>query len=301
MKKYLVVLTIVLLMLLSVGAVNAQSQIGVTIDGEEVIFTDAAPFIDENSRTLIPLRAAGEAMGLTVDWDPQQGATFTKEYSWDNAPLHKDLDDDGEIDAYLGLEKVVFKIGENKAIYEESWYDKDSLPDINFPIEGGIGEITMDTAAIIKDSRIYAPMRYLAEAFRYYVGWEANTVVLNYMTSCEKLGIEFDMIACWEDSQGWLFTVDEASEIQALNILNVTLHGNNLKPRELTEDEQLTVYESGEDFGKYLKGFVVENNLTNNTYYQYQVKFTVTMKDGSEKFGFANFYLYYRGDQGGYI
>lgn len=55
----------ILLCAFSAGAVN------VVIDGVNVGFNDSTgyPFIDENNRTLVPLRAAMEALGATVSWD----------------------------------------------------------------------------------------------------------------------------------------------------------------------------------------------------------------------------------------
>lgn len=64
------VLVLALLLSLSVSAFGSGG-VSVTIDGAAVPFTDASgcPFIDENSRTLVPLRAVMEAYGCTVDWD----------------------------------------------------------------------------------------------------------------------------------------------------------------------------------------------------------------------------------------
>ncbi len=45
------------------------ADIAVAIDGESVEFTDAKPFIDDNDRTQIPVRAVTEALGAAVDWD----------------------------------------------------------------------------------------------------------------------------------------------------------------------------------------------------------------------------------------
>lgn len=48
----------------------AYGQIGVAFNGTPVAFTDSTgrPVIDENGRTLVPLRASMEAMGCTVNW-----------------------------------------------------------------------------------------------------------------------------------------------------------------------------------------------------------------------------------------
>jgi len=39
------------------------------VNGEEVKFPDAQPFIDANGRTQTPARFIGEALGATVTWD----------------------------------------------------------------------------------------------------------------------------------------------------------------------------------------------------------------------------------------
>lgn len=301
MKKIAVLMVIFLLF--SFITVSAQSSIGVAIDGEGVVFNSAAPFIDENNRTLVPLRAIGEAMGLTVNWDNnQREASFAREYSWENSPLYHDFGNDGENDEYLGLESVSFKIDDNIAIHDVKWYVKGTSPKENGCSSGGFGEISMDTAAIIKDSSTYAPIKYLAEAFRYDVDWdnETRTVLLNYMYSVYELGIQVEMVACWKDHQGWIFTVDEVSDIQSVDILNVAIDTEYSEYSILTEEEQSEIYEIDEGLGKYLNGFTVEKEVKTNTYHDYKVTFLVTMKDGTQKLGFADISIYFDG-MGGYI
>lgn len=63
-------------------ATPAFANIGVSIDGKQVPFSSSSgtPFIDENGRTLVPLRAAMEAFGCSVNWDePTKTATVIKE------------------------------------------------------------------------------------------------------------------------------------------------------------------------------------------------------------------------------
>ena len=61
-------------------AVNsAGGSIQITIDGTPVTFTDAQPFIDENGRTQVPVRAVAEMLGCEVNWDEATGTvTVTK-------------------------------------------------------------------------------------------------------------------------------------------------------------------------------------------------------------------------------
>lgn len=71
MKKLLSVL-LTLGMLLSMGTAafaDSGGKVTVTLDGNEVIFPDAQPFIDSRDRTLVPIRFVSEAMGARIDWD----------------------------------------------------------------------------------------------------------------------------------------------------------------------------------------------------------------------------------------
>ena len=114
--------------------------VSVRVNGVPVVWTDAAPFIDENWRTMVPLRAVGDALGLTVDWDAAaREAIFTD-----------------------GTRTLFFPIGSTRAR------------------TGDGGTVEMDTAAIIVAQRTYAPVRYLAEYFGWTVGWdaEARTVLI---------------------------------------------------------------------------------------------------------------------------
>ena len=59
----------------------AASPVGVTVQGREVVWTDARPFLLEG-RTMVPMRACAEAMGLEVQWDPvSRRVDFSKRYT----------------------------------------------------------------------------------------------------------------------------------------------------------------------------------------------------------------------------
>lgn len=296
------IIALVVLMLLSVSMAYAGSQIGIVVNGVPVEFTDASPFIDENNRTLVPLRAVGEAMGLYVEWDSvQQKAIFSKEYTWENSPMYRDLDGDGKNDAYLGLERVSFKIGDKIALYDDTWYDRNDLLKSDAPVMGGVGEIKMDTAAIIKDSRTYAPIRYLAEAVRYDVGWANKTVTLNQLYPIKELGITVDMVACWQDYQSWLLIANKESNVKQIDILGVYVNGESPKYYALTDEQKTELDDVGNDFGNFLNGFTVEKELKNDHNYTYNAKILVTMKDGSQKFGYVDINMFFDGGQGGYL
>lgn len=127
------------------SAVLAEPKLNVLVDGIAVQWTDAEPFIDENSRTMVPLRAVGDALGLTVDWDnPTRTASFS----------------DGTKTLYFPIDSNIARASDGSTI-------------------------TMDTAAVIVNNRIYAPVRYLAEYFGYTVEWDGvnRNVIIRYENS----------------------------------------------------------------------------------------------------------------------
>jgi hypothetical protein len=69
MKKnlFLTMLVLVLVYSLAIG-VGAEENINVTVNGELMAF-DQPPVIDENNRTLVPLRFISEALGADVSWN----------------------------------------------------------------------------------------------------------------------------------------------------------------------------------------------------------------------------------------
>lgn len=113
----------------------AANSVSVTVNGNAVRWTDAAPFIDANGRTMVPLRAVADAMGLDVSWDAN-----VREASFTNSG-----------------KTITFPIGSNSARTNDG------------------NSIQMDTAAVVVSGRTYAPIRYLAEFFGYQIGWDAAT------------------------------------------------------------------------------------------------------------------------------
>ena len=119
----------------------ASTEVHVTVFGDAVIWTDAEPYIDSNSRTMTPFRVVGDALGLTIAWD-----SATREASFSNV-----------------TRTIWFPIGSTAARTSEGQ------------------TVEMDTSAVIVNGRTYAPVRYLAEYFGYGVGWErlTRTVVIS--------------------------------------------------------------------------------------------------------------------------
>ncbi len=167
MKKLLSIL-LTLAMLLSVTAVADNDEIKVFLDGEQIQF-DVQPFI-ENDRTLVPMRAIFEALGVRVN--------YTDEFHGEKLEnpiisLFKDNDDN---ETYTS---VTITIGSNKM---------KKAP--RMPIEGDTRThqyINLDAPAKIVSDRTFVPLRAVSEAFDCDVQWDGDTKTVT-ITSEEVLG-----------------------------------------------------------------------------------------------------------------
>ncbi len=109
--------------------------------------TSGLPYEDANNRVMVPLRAAADAMGLTVAWDEAaKQATFTRQSA-------------------EKTEQVIFTIGSNKFISVVTETGKEAVST----------EKEMSTEAVQKDNRTYTPIRFLAETLGYSVAWDDVT------------------------------------------------------------------------------------------------------------------------------
>lgn len=128
----------------------------VKVNSAVVAWTDAMPFIDENGRTMVPLRPVAEAMDATAEWFVEsQTAVFTQTVEYVN---------------YDRTHSITFEIGSPTAFITIT---KD-YPE-GFALEYPPVIVEMDTQPLLRDGRIYAPLRYLAEAFYFDVSWNERT------------------------------------------------------------------------------------------------------------------------------
>lgn len=111
--------------------VETGNAVTVKVDSTDVVFPDAQPFVDENGRTQVPIRAVSEMLDCKVDWDD---TTKTAIITKDNGDIVK---------VTLGSDVLTVN---NKSSQ-------------------------MDTTAIIKDDRTFIPVRFVAEALGLEVEW----------------------------------------------------------------------------------------------------------------------------------
>ena len=78
MKRAVSILLMVVIMTMCMN-VSAQTDVKVTLDGNEVYFPDAKPFIDERDRVLVPIRFVSEALGAFVDWENETRTAVIKQ------------------------------------------------------------------------------------------------------------------------------------------------------------------------------------------------------------------------------
>ena len=139
------------------AGISVRVQDKTTGEYEAVVFNDelGMPYQDENDRTMTPLRTIANAMDLEVAWNEEaKTATFTR-----------------------GNESVVFTIDSNKYQHVVAEEGKDPVTE----------ELTMDTAAVQKDNRTYAPVRFLAEAMDYDVAWDEASLTVTLAAKGETV------------------------------------------------------------------------------------------------------------------
>lgn len=187
MKKFIakLFLSVMLVVLLSVQAFAAD--VNVTVDGTSVEFADAKPFISKEGRTMLPLRAVGDALGCEIGWDGNYkivrilGPVYTTEYAND---ANENMNEYMESMMYL----QPISNGLSWEFLVKYAQGSESFTNL-LPREGGGGGFfyEMDTAPVIENGRTYLPIRAIAELCGYNVNWnrESQTVVI---TSTDKFG-----------------------------------------------------------------------------------------------------------------
>ena len=132
-KSLVRIMAILLMVVMAMPILAATTNIRVVVNGEKVVFPDAQPYMDSNSRILIPVRFVSEKLGAEVGWDPaHQKVTITD-----------------------STHTVVLVIGKKQ-----------------MTVNGQTK--TLDTAASVKNSRTYVPIRFVSEALGATVEWDSK-------------------------------------------------------------------------------------------------------------------------------
>ncbi len=223
MKKLVSLLLVAVLAFCCACPALAAGNIGVTVNDKAVVWTDARPFIDENGRTLCPLRAVADAMGMTVGWAAEtKTATFTRQMEEESA-------------AQYGVKyEMAFPVGSTTATLTI------------YSLEGGavvgryVSEIAMDTAAVIVDGRTYAPARYLAEAFDYGVEWNGGTRTVEIY----DFYYNYDVYSPWKDTICVYFTPARGFDsMSSVSLVSAAIDGAAAQTKVLSGSELDSVRE----------------------------------------------------------
>lgn len=118
----------------SVVSGSNQNPILVYVDGNLVHFPDQQPYIDQNNRTLVPVRFVSEALGAEVDWKGQKQEVDINHEAKDK--------------------QVLLWVGKH-----------------DYTVNGVTAR--MDTQAVLTDqARVMVPLRFVSEALGADVRWE---------------------------------------------------------------------------------------------------------------------------------
>lgn len=130
-RKIASIIAVVLILstVLATGAMATSPEPAVTVrvNGLVVAFPDGQPYVDANSRTMIPVRLVTEQLGAKV--------------SWDNKTQTAVIEKNG---ICIGI-----PIGESALKVTKA---------------GNAQNVKMDTEAVLKEGRTYVPIRFVAEA-----------------------------------------------------------------------------------------------------------------------------------------
>lgn len=123
-------------------------DVNVYIDGVQTFFPDQLPYIDENGRTMVPVRFCSLALGASVSWDDGLQQTTIFRPATDVTPARQ----------------VTLNVGSKEL----------SISD-QTPLE-------MDTAAVLSNGRTMVPLRFISEFFAAQVVWDAPSRAVHVFT-----------------------------------------------------------------------------------------------------------------------
>lgn len=124
----------------SVGRTLQPISIKVQINTQLMTFPDAQPYIDENGRTQVPVRFVSEELGYEVQWE-REGDGVIRVHLTNEAGRHLELETG---------HSLVLVDGE---------------------------ELELNTTPVLRDGRVYVPLRFISEAKGIRVQWDAANFI----------------------------------------------------------------------------------------------------------------------------
>ena len=135
-------------------------DINIFINGKELKFDEkenlGMPFVDENKRTMVPIRKPIQMSGNKVEWNNKtKTATITAYVNGFDEKTKKPINP----------KVITLKVGDN--------FVTESFPQNLTPMKPK--KIPMDTKAVIKQGRVYIPLRAVMESIGLRVYYNAKT------------------------------------------------------------------------------------------------------------------------------
>lgn len=181
----------VMLLGMALGSASAAQTVYVQVDGKNVSFPDAKPYV-ENNRVLIPIRFVSEALGAKVN--------YKKETTGNR------------------IERVVYVELEGKTI---------RMPVNSDSVLVGDVIVKLDAPARLQDTRVYIPLRFVSEALGAKVDWNQSKKLVSITTGTEV--IISDPISNENNRYNTGFEWDKDPDGYVYNKLAKELFADNMK------------------------------------------------------------------------
>ena len=146
-----IVLALSMIFALGAFSAGAANDLTIRVNGRVVTFPDAQPYVNSDSRTMIPVRFVAEALGAEVSWDGKLRCAVAEKN---------------------GI-RVEIPIGSS---------------DLRVIKNGKTDIVKMDTAATLKENRTFVPIRFVAEALGAYVDYSGTYKVVGIY--CDTLSAD---------------------------------------------------------------------------------------------------------------
>ncbi|CAH1224025.1 hypothetical protein PAECIP111891_05605 [Paenibacillus allorhizoplanae] len=127
---------------------SLNTELGVQVNGEKIVFTDVQPYIDEQtSSTMVPVREIAEKLGAKVEWNPS-------------------------------LEQVTFRSKHATALL--------TIGQKIISVDGK--QVEVDAPAVLKNDRTMVPLRAVSESLGADVDWvgERNLVLITSADKAQR-------------------------------------------------------------------------------------------------------------------
>lgn len=130
----------------TVSAVAAQVKINVQVDGKNVKFPDAKPYVEDN-RVMIPVRFVSESLGAKVDYHKQLSGKKVNRV----------------VEIVLQSKHISMNVNADKVL-----------------VDGKL--VMLDVPARVQQERVFVPLRFVSEALGAKVDWNSSKKLVSIST-----------------------------------------------------------------------------------------------------------------------